>query len=140
MKKLFLIFVGVLSTFNLYAALFSSYNYITKDDLVSWIKSKKAFNIVDIQVKKDFDDEHIVGAIPTYAFPVKTDSDKKKLDTVIDKVKSENSPIVIVCPGGKSGAENAYNYMKSKGIDEKRLFILKGGMGSWTYSEYSEPK
>lgn len=140
MKKLLLIFIGILFSFNLYAGFLSSYNYITKDELVSWIKSKKVFHLVDIQVKKDFDDEHIVGAIPTYAFPVKTDSDKQKLDPVIAKVKADNSPIVIVCPSGKIGAERAYDYMKSKGIDEKRLLILKGGMGSWTYSEYSEPK
>lgn len=140
MKKLIFAFLLLTITTLSYAGLFSSYNYITGDELVNWIKSKKQIFIVDIQPKKAFDDEHIVGAIPTYAFPAKTDEDKKKLDPVIEKIKQNNLPVIIVCPAGKSGAENTYKYIKSKGIDEKRLYILKGGMGSWTHNEFSEPK
>lgn len=123
-----------------FAGLFSNYNYITPENLVDWLKGKKQFFIVDIQPKKAFDDEHIVGAIPTYAFPAKTDEEKKRLDPVIEKIKKSSVPVVVVCPAGKTGAENAYNYIKSKGVDEKRLYILKGGMGNWIYEEFSEPK
>ncbi|ADR18034.1 rhodanese-like domain-containing protein [Calditerrivibrio nitroreducens] len=140
MKKLHLILFFALISIQAFAGLFSSYNYITGDELANWIKSKKQFIIVDIQPKKDFDDEHIVGAIPTYAFPAKKDEEKKRLDPVIEKIKQNNLPVIVVCPAGKTGAENAYNYIKSKGIDEKRLYILKGGMGSWTHNEFSEPK
>lgn len=140
MKKLLLTVLMLSITTISFAGLFSSYNYITGDELANWLKAKKQMIIVDIQPKKAFDDEHIVGAIPTYAFPVKSDEDKKKLDPVIEKIKQNNLPVIVVCPAGKSGAENAYNYIKSKGIDEKRLYILKGGMGSWTHNEFSEPK
>lgn len=140
MKRFFLFVVVALFSANLYAGLFSSYNYITADELLSWLKSKKQFYIIDIQPKKDFDDEHIVGAIPTYAFPAKTAEEKKRLDPAVEKVKKDNLPVVVVCPRGKSGAENAYDYIKSKGIDEKRLYLLKDGMSGWKYDEYSEPK
>ncbi|MGB9730963.1 MULTISPECIES: rhodanese-like domain-containing protein [Calditerrivibrio] len=140
MKKLQLILLFVLISISAFAGLFSSYNYISGDELVNWIKAKKQFIIVDIQPQKAFDDEHIVGAIPTYAFPAKTDEEKKRLDPVIEKIKQNNLPVIIVCPSGKTGAENAYKYIKSKGISDKRLYILTGGMGSWTHNEFSEPK
>jgi len=123
-----------------FADLFSNYNYITPEDLVDWLKGKKQFFILDIQPKKAFDDEHIVGAIPTYAFPAKTDEEKKRLDPVIENIKKSSLPVVVVCPAGKTGAKNTYNYLKSKSVDEKRLYILKGGMGNWIYEEFSEPK
>jgi len=138
MKKFVILFL-ILFAVSAFAGLFSNYNYVSADELLSWLKSKKQFILVDIQPKKAFDDEHIVGAIPTYAFPAKTDEEKKRLDPVIENIKKSSLP-VVVCPAGKTGAENAYNYIKSKGVDEKRLYILKGGMGSWKYEEFSEPK
>ncbi|MCX8084283.1 MAG: rhodanese-like domain-containing protein [Calditerrivibrio sp.] len=140
MKKNLVACFVVLFCIQVNGGIFSNYNYVKPEELYNWLKSKKNLFLLDIQPKKEFDEEHIVGAVPTYAFPVKSDVDKKKLDSVIDRLKSTDIPVIIICPKGKAGAENAYNYIKSKGIDEKRLFILKGGMGDWKYDEFSEPK
>jgi hypothetical protein len=43
--------------------------------------------------------------------------------------------VVIICPRGKSGASNTYDYIKSKGIPENRLYILEGGIAGWPYKE-----
>ncbi len=43
--------------------------------------------------------------------------------------------VVIICPKGKGGALNAYDYLKSKGVPENRLFILEGGIDDWPYPD-----
>lgn len=58
----------------------------------------------------------------THAYPVKTDDDKAKLESVLNKINEEQS-IVIICPQGGGGAERTYDYLKSKDIDES-LFLF----------------
>jgi rhodanese-related sulfurtransferase len=110
-------------------------NMVKPDVFKQWIESGKKMMIVDIQVPAEFKKHHFKGSIETNAFPAKSDADKKKLDAVVEKAKASNDDIVIICPRGRSGAVNTYEYLKSKGIAEKRLYILEGGIAGWPYRD-----
>jgi hypothetical protein len=76
---------------------------------------------------------HLPGSIETNAFPVKTEEEKARLDKAMPKINASSDDVVILCPKGKLGAENTFNYYKSKGVAEKRLLILENGMAGWPY-------
>lgn len=112
-----------------------SYNFLKPEILKNWIESGKKIYIVDVQKDEDFQKRHIKGSIGTGAYPLKSEQDKAKLDIIYNKAKNDNMDIVIVCPRGGGAAKNAYDYLKSKGITEKRLFILEGGIQGFPYGE-----
>ena len=114
-------------------------NYVKPEVFKQWIKSHKSIIIVDIQPSEDFLEQHIKGSIMTGAYPVKTVEDKKSLDPAVKKIKASKNAVVIVCPKGKAASINAYEYLKSQGIPESRLFILEGGIGGWPYKEMLVP-
>jgi rhodanese-related sulfurtransferase len=110
-------------------------NYVKPEDFKKWLESGKKLIIVDIQPAEDFEEHHFEGSIETNAFPAKTDEEKKRLDKVIPLIMSSSDDVVIICPRGRSGASNTYEYLKSKGVPEKRLYILEGGIAGWPYKE-----
>ncbi len=110
-------------------------NYVKPEDFKKWLETGKKMIIVDIQPAADFEKHHFKGSIETNAFPAKTDEEKKRLDKVIPQIMSSKDDVVIMCPRGKSGASNTYEYLKSKGVPENRLFILEGGIAGWPYKE-----
>lgn len=116
----------------------SEFKYYTAEQLKDGIEKKSPLQLVDIQVTDEYNDHHIKGVVPTYAYPVKTDEEKAKLAEVIPQLKDSKEPIVIVCPGGAGGAERAYQYFYEQGIDESRLFILQKGQKGWPYDELLE--
>lgn len=124
-----LAFVAVVA-FSGFGIFGGKYNMISAEETATLIRESKPVSLVDIQVEKEFDAEHLKGAIPTYAYPVKSDEEKAKLDSAIAKL-GKDEPIVIVCPRGGGGAEKAYDYMMSKGIAKERLFILTKGQQGW---------
>ncbi|GER94350.1 rhodanese-like domain-containing protein [hot springs metagenome] len=132
MKKYFvltMVFVFVLTTAALAA------NYVKPDEFKKWMETGKRTIIVDIQPKNEFQAHHFKNSIETNAFPAKTDEEKKRLDSVIEKIKKSKDDVVIICPRGRSGASNTYDYIKSKGVPENRLYILEGGIAGWPYKE-----
>ncbi len=132
MKKYFILmmmFMFVLIS-NAFAA-----NMLKPELFKQWLESGKKMIIVDIQPKDEFEKHHFLGSVETNAFPAKTDEEKKRLDPVIEKIKQSKDDVVIICPRGKSGASNTYEYLKSKGIPENRLYILEGGIAGWPYKE-----
>lgn len=136
---------GVLLVFGFLVVLVSSvfaenYRYLSNEDMMTWLEQSKEMKVVDIQVKDEFAKKHIAKAIPTYAFPVKTAEQKKMVEAVLPEIKSNNLPVVIVCPRGGGGAKNTYDYLKSQGVDENRLYILTGGMSTWNYTKYTTLK
>jgi rhodanese-related sulfurtransferase len=133
MKKL-LLFVASLLVCAL-PALAASYNYVEPVEFKKWLESGKAMKIVDIQVPTDFQKHHFKGSLETNAYPVKSADDKKKLDVVIPQLATSKDDVVVVCPRGGGGAKNTYDYLKEKGIGEKRLIILKDGMQGWPYKQ-----
>ncbi|MEG0641791.1 MAG: rhodanese-like domain-containing protein, partial [Clostridium sp.] len=74
----------------------------------------------------------------TYAYPAKTSQDTGKLDTVLDKLNASKDPIVVICPGGAGGATRSIDYLTSKGVDAKKLYILEKGQKGWKYDNLLE--
>lgn len=110
-------------------------NYIDPEELKPLLEQKKPVVIVDIQPAADFAAHHFAGAIETNAFPAKNAEEKKRLDKTIPVIKGSAAPVVVVCPRGKSGAKNSYEYLVSQGIPEDRLQILDGGIAEWPFKE-----
>jgi rhodanese-related sulfurtransferase len=133
--KLVFSLVFLFSAVLLYA---SQYNMIKPEELKNWLTSGKKVILVDIQPHEDFVKGHIKGAIETNAYPASKDEERKRLDKVLPIIKKSKDPVVIICPRGRTGAKNTYNYLKSKGVPENRLYILEGGMGGWPYPELLE--
>ncbi|MGC9109913.1 MAG: rhodanese-like domain-containing protein [Caldimicrobium sp.] len=128
---------GILVVFFLIKASFA-YNLLEPDVLKQWLEAGKKVIIVDIQPHDEFVKHHFKGSIETNAFPANNDELKKRIDKALPIINKSTDPVVIVCPRGRSGAQNTYDYLKSKGVPESRLYILKGGMANWPYPELLE--
>jgi rhodanese-related sulfurtransferase len=116
----------------------SAANYVKPEELKAWLGSGRPIIIVDIQPADAFSAQHFKGSIETNAFPVKSEEDRKKLEKVLLRIQASKDDIVIVCPRGKSGASNTYDYLKSRGVAETRLLILDGGIAGWPYKDMLE--
>lgn len=110
-----------------------SYTYVKADDFKSWLQDGKRMEIIDIQPATDFQKQHFRGSIETNAYPAKSAEERQRLDKTLTQLAASSDAIVVVCPRGGGGAKGTYDYLKSKGIDEKRLFILEGGMQGWPH-------
>ena len=78
----------------------TKYNYITADETAKLIRSEPSkIVLVDIQEKPDFEEEHLKGAISTYAYPVKTDEERARLEALLPEIKPDQK-VIIVCPRG----------------------------------------
>lgn len=118
----------------------AAYNYISAADLEARLQAGTPTHIVDIQVEADYASHHIRGAQPTYAYPVQSDSDRAKLAAVVDALKADQEPIVIVCPRGGGGATRTYDYLLAQGIAAERLLILEKGQAGWNCLPLTEGK
>lgn len=133
MAAALLLLIGCFFTVSAWA-----YNYVEQDQFRLWLEKGKIMAIVDIQVPAEFKQHHFRDALETGAYPVKSAADKLKLDKVLPKLTANRDDVVVVCPRGGGGAKNTYDYLKEKGIDEKRIFILREGMQGWPYKELIE--
>ncbi|MDK9718675.1 MAG: rhodanese-like domain-containing protein [Trichlorobacter sp.] len=131
LKKIVLFLVLTIAT----ASIAMAANYIEPQELKELLDKKKSVILVDIQPAADFEKQHLPGSIETNAFPAKTDEEKARLDKALAIIKTSKDPVIVVCPRGKSGAKNSYNYLESKGISEERMQILEGGIFEWPYKE-----
>lgn len=113
----------------------ASYQYYTADETKAKIENKEDMYILDIQVEDEFNAHHIEGAVATYAYPVKSDEDKAKLDAVLPELEAGTEPILVVCPGGAGGATRTIDYLTEKGVAADRLFILENGQSKWPHDE-----
>ena len=118
----------------------NKYTYISAADLEARLNAKLPTHIVDIQVEEEFVQHHIKGATPTYAYPVKSDADRAKLDTTIEQIKGNHDPVVIVCPRGAGGAKRTYDYLLQQGITAERLQILEKGQEGWSCMPLTESR
>ena len=100
--------------------------YVTPEDFARWYSQDKAL-VVDVQTYGGYTQMHFPGSLPTHAYPVRTAEQKKRVESVIPAIKKTRKPVVLICPGGITGAPNARIHLLSKGIPNKRLFVLQGG-------------
>lgn len=119
-------------------AVAGSYNYLKTDDFRSWLQEGKKVAIIDIQPAEDFGKQHFPGSIETNAYPVKSDESRERLDRILPTLAASTDPVVIVCPRGGGGAKATYDHLRNKGVDEKRLLILEGGMQGWPHKNLVE--
>lgn len=91
--------------------------------------------MVDIQPAADFTKQHLPGSIETNAFPGKSDEEKARLDKALPTINTSKAQVIVLCPRGKGGAKNSYDYLQSKGVPENRLQILEGGIADWPFAE-----
>lgn len=110
-------------------------NYIEPQELKELLDKKQPVILVDIQPAAEFEQHHLAGSIETNAFPAKTAEETARLDKALIVIKESKAPVVVLCPRGKTGAKNSYNYLESKGISEDRMQILEGGIFEWPYKE-----
>jgi len=110
-------------------------NTIAPANLKKMLDTKQEVILVDIQPGADFEKQHLPGSIETNAFPAKSDEEKARLNKALPAINGSKAPVVVLCPRGKSGAKNSYDYLQSKGVDENRLQILEGGIAGWLYGE-----
>ncbi|AGF77519.1 Rhodanese-related sulfurtransferase [Desulfocapsa sulfexigens DSM 10523] len=134
MKKISIISMLFIFLLNV-AAIFDSYNFLTADEFKAWLEADKEMIIVDIQVKDEFASHHFPGSIETNAFPVKTEAQKNLILPAVEAYKKTGHDVVVICPRGGGGAKSCYSYMKSQGVPEEKLTILKGGVAKWPYRE-----
>ncbi len=111
------------------------YYYMTADELKAKIEAGENMVVVDIQPEEYYEQAHLPGSIPTYAYPADTDELRGRLDAAIESIDACTDPVVIIGMGGKTGAENAAEYYSLKGVPAERLFVLEGGSVSWPYDE-----
>ncbi|CCH47963.1 rhodanese-like domain-containing protein [Pseudodesulfovibrio piezophilus] len=114
------------------------YNFISQEAMKAKLDKNEAVNIVDICPIDQFAKGHLPGSVETNAYPVKTEEDRNKLQAILPDLSSSTDGIVIICPAGRGGAKRTYEYYKSQGIDESRLFILENGMNGWPYQTESK--
>jgi len=62
------------------------------------------------------------------------------LDQVIEEIKGNNDPVVVVCPRGAGGAKRTYYYLLQQGISPERLFILDKGQEGWACTPLTESR
>ncbi len=116
-------------------AIAEQYNFMTPEDLKKRLGANEDLLVVDIQVEEEFNQHHIPGSIATYAYPVKTDEDRARLEPVVSLQKEDLKPVVIVCPRGAGGAKRTFDYLVTQGVDKNHLWILEKGMSGWEYGD-----
>lgn len=131
---------GLVLLVSAYAFAGSAYNYISAADLEARLSAGQSTNIVDIQVEDEYGQHHIKGATATYAYPVKSAADRAKLDAVVEGLKANADPVVVVCPRGAGGATRTYDHLLGQGIPADRLLILEKGQAGWTSANFTEGK
>ena len=136
----FFLLLAILFISSVSLASSGKYNYISAADLETRLNANLPTNIVDIQVEEEFSQHHIKGATPTYAYPVKSDTDRTKLDLTVEQIKGNNDPVVVVCPRGAGGAKRTYDYLLEKGISAERLLILEKGQEGWDCAPLTESR
>jgi rhodanese-related sulfurtransferase len=130
-----MVLVGIVAMTGNTRAAEDHFNYITPEKTKSRIESGEGVILLDIQIEEEYAQHHIRGSLATYAYPVKSDAQKAKLDRVIPKLSANTDPIVIICPRGGGGAKRTFEYLASRGIQNKRLFILEKGQSGWPYPQ-----
>ena len=134
MKKITIFALSIICLLNV-AAIFQSFNFVSSGDFKQWLETDKPIIIVDIQEKAAFASHHFPSSIETNAFPVKNEVEKKQIEPAVAQFKKTGNDMVIICPRGGGGAKRCYRYLRSQGVPEDKLYILKGGIDNWPHRD-----
>lgn len=116
----------------------SQYNYISADETAKIMRENPdKIVLIDIQETDDFEEEHLKGAIATYAYPVKTEEEKARIAKHVSDIKPDQK-VVVVCPRGGGGADRAYDFLLQSGIKKENLFTLTDGQYGWPRDRLSD--
>ncbi len=110
-------------------------NYMDAASLKERLSSKKPLVLADIQKPHDFKKHHFFAAVETDAYPVKSASDKGKLDVVRHMFQKTGNNVIVIGPRGGSASERAAKSLIELGIPAEKVFILKGGIKKWPDQE-----
>ena len=106
-------------------------NSISAEETAELMRKDASKLVLDeIEEKPDFEEEHLKGALATYAYPVKTEDEKARLAALLPNITPEQK-VIIICPRGGGGADRAYDFYLEKGVKKEQLFTLKGGQYEW---------
>jgi len=112
----------------------SGAQYVSPETFRNWLAQDRSI-IIDVQPYATYVKGHFPDSYATFAYPVKTTEQKEKLDALLSIINQSEKPVVLVCPGGITGAPNARMHFMSRGVPSERLYILKGGTSGWPYPE-----
>ncbi len=110
------------------------YQYYTAQELNDAMKSGASLLLLDVQPADQYELHHIPGAVFTDAFPGDTPESQAILKTYLKDVKQFDGDVVLICPMGKMGSVNAFDYFAAHGVDPHKLYILEGGQNGWPYA------
>ena len=119
------------------AAPAAAYAYISALELHTLLQEGQAPLLLDLQPEAYYKNSHLSGALSTQAYPANDGELLAKLEAVLSEVESASS-VVLIDMGGKAGAQNAFDYFVSLGVDPQKLLILEGGMVAWSYPSDAE--
>ena len=134
-KSLVLCLVFILSLTLASIAIAKNYNQISPQELNSRINAGDIANgklmVFSTQNPKEFSTGYLPQAIQTFARPLESEEDYRKLDIILARAQKTTEDIVVICPRGGSGATRPYDYLEKNGIDSKRLFVLTKGQEAY---------
>jgi len=117
------------------AVIAKDYNQISPQELKARMEAGDIVNgklmVFSTQNPKEFSSGYLPQAIQTFARPLETEEDYRKLDIVLARALKTTEDIVVICPRGGSGATRPYDYLEKNGVDSKRLFVLTKGQGGY---------
>ncbi len=87
--------------------------------------------VFSTQNPKEFASGYLPVAVQTFARPLESEDDYRKLEIVLARAKATTEDIVVICPRGGSGATRPYDYLQKNGIDPSRLFVLTKGQEAY---------
>ncbi len=127
--------LGLVSAQAFFSLFGDGYQYISADELNERLQAGDAMVLLDICPADKFAEGHIPGSIETNAYPTKTAEQRARLNKGLEAMRAGEEDIIIICPGGGGGAKRTVDYYESKGIDEKRMYILEDGLRQWPHEK-----
>jgi len=110
-------------------------NYMDAARFKGLCSSKAPMVLADIQKPHDFRKHHFFAAIETDAYPVKTGTDKAKLEVILQMFQKTGNDVIVIGPRGGPASKRAANYLIEQGIPAEKIFVLEGGIKKWPDQE-----
>jgi rhodanese-related sulfurtransferase len=128
--------IGIFFAWNAYNSPLddSGFQSVSPDTFREWYMEGNVL-VVDVQTYSGYAKMHFPGSIPTYAYPLITSSRKERAESLFPALRNSKKPVVLVCPGGVTGAPDNRIHLISRGIPEQKLYILEGGARGYPWKE-----